>query len=109
MGHQKPGKEGEQKEDAEKEAPKDDRKAQERTLCALMACKHKQTQVVKQGQPGDGPMDGAMNYQGEIEYTVENDMVHVNATQTKMQYTELFSTQINKFADLLGRVKSLKL
>jgi len=75
----------------------------------LMCAKHKQHQVVKNAGVQESPLDGLRSYQGDIDFYVDNNMVHVNSTQTKMQYAEVFSGQINKFADLLARVKSLKI
>eukprot|EP00398_MALV-I-01_sp_L67-1_P000504 gene504-797_t len=70
---------------------------------ALMCAKHKQYQYVKSNTPGESPLDGDRKYQGDIDF-----YVHVNAQTTKMQYAETFTSQINKFADLLSRGKALK-
>merc|ERR1712061_780720 len=64
----------------------------------LMCVMHKTHQLVRK----DGaPLDGVIKPCSEVEFYLDGDMVHINATRTERPHSDVFMEQILKYQELL--------
>jgi len=65
----------------------------------LMCVVHKTCQKVRSG---GAPLDGERQHSSEVEFYLDEDMVHINAHRVERDHGEVFLEQINRFQDLIG-------
>jgi len=72
---------------------------------ALMCFKHKMKNVVWAGSSSG--LDGEFQSGSEVDFYIDNDMIHIADTQVARRYGDFFIRQIHKFEELNKNLKKL--
>lgn len=83
----------------------DDRKISN-LLIHLLCFKHKMKNVV--WTKGTSGLDGKFQSGSELDFFIDNDMIHIADTKVAQRYGDFFMRKILKFEDLNRRLKFIK-
>ncbi|XP_067950431.1 eukaryotic translation initiation factor 3 subunit L-like [Watersipora subatra] len=78
---------------------------QEELSIALMGFKHKMKNVVWTG--GASGLEGEFQSGSEVDFYIDNDMIHIADTQVARRHGDFFVRQIHKFTELNKNLKKL--
>lgn len=93
--------------DSENTEEPDDRKIQN-LLTHLLCFKHKMKNLVwSKGSPSG--LDGKFQSGSEVDFYIDNDMVHIADTKVSHRYGDFFIRKILKFDDLNRRLQHIKI